>query len=97
MEVKAVTGSLRDRSVGLSHTQFKYARHQGSTFWLYVVEQASNPDGIRVLHIQDPATHARTFTFDHGCAASYRQGQADLDLTYMAYISSNCNFAPTRP
>jgi hypothetical protein len=69
VEVKAMTGSLRDRPVGLSHTQFEWARQHGSAFWLYVVEQASTPDVVRVLRIQDPAAHARTFTFDHGWAA----------------------------
>jgi hypothetical protein len=68
VEVKAMTGTLRDRPVGLSHTQFEWARQHGSAFWLYVVEQASTPDGARILRIQDPAANARTFTFDHGWA-----------------------------
>ncbi len=64
-EVKAMTGSLRDRPVGLSRTQFDYAREHGKAYWLYVVERAGETDACMV-RIQDPAGKARTFTFDHG-------------------------------
>ena len=64
-EVKAMTGSLRDRPVGLSHTQFDCAREHGEAFWLYVVERAGAKDA-RVVRIQNPAGKVRTFTFDHG-------------------------------
>ena len=64
-EVKAMTGSLTDRPVGLSRTQFDCARQHGDAYWLYVVEQAGTNDA-RIVRIQDPAGHARTFTFDHG-------------------------------
>jgi hypothetical protein len=63
-EVKAMTGSLHDRPVGLSHTQFKLAQKHGESFWLYVVEYARTDP--RIVRIQDPAGKARTFTFDHG-------------------------------
>lgn len=66
VEVKAMTGTLRDRPVGLSRTQFEWAHQHKAAFWIYVVELASTPDGIRILRIQDPVAHARTFTFDHG-------------------------------
>lgn len=64
-EVKAMSGSLKDRPVGLSHTQFKYAYDHGENYWLYVVEHAGNKRS-RIVKIQDPAGKARTFTFDHG-------------------------------
>ena len=64
-EVKAMTGGLRDRPVGLSHTQFDHARKRGEAYWLYVVEHVGS-DAARVVRIQDPAGMARTFTFDHG-------------------------------
>jgi len=64
-EVKAMTGSLHDRPVGLSHTQFDCAREHGQAYWLYVVERAGAKDA-RIVRIQDPAGKARTFTFDHG-------------------------------
>jgi hypothetical protein len=63
-EVKAMTGSLHNRPVGLSHTQFKHAQKHGESFWLYVVEHAGTDP--RIVRIQDPAGKARTFTFDHG-------------------------------
>lgn len=66
VEVKAMTGSLKDRPVGLSHTQFDCARKKGDAYWLYVVEHATDPVKARVLRIQNPAGQARTFTFDHG-------------------------------
>ena len=64
-EVKAMTGNLADRPVGLSHTQFEWAREHGEAYWLYVVECAGT-DEARLVRIQNPAGKARTFTFDHG-------------------------------
>ncbi|MBU1230268.1 MAG: DUF3883 domain-containing protein [Proteobacteria bacterium] len=66
VEVKSMTGTLEDRPVGLSHTQFDCAREKGAAFWLYVVEHATDPAKARVLRIQNPVGLARTFTFDRG-------------------------------
>ncbi|KAB7772878.1 hypothetical protein CEK69_06335 [Xanthomonas sp. LMG 12462] len=66
VEVKSMTGTLADRPVGLSHTQFDCAREKGESYWLYVVEHATDPTQARVLRIQNPVGNARTFTFDHG-------------------------------
>ncbi|MBO2694662.1 sacsin N-terminal ATP-binding-like domain-containing protein [Shewanella algae] len=66
VEVKAMTGTLEDRPVGLSHIQFNHAREKGDAYWLYVVEHATDPMHARVLRIQNPAAKAQTFTFDHG-------------------------------
>lgn len=73
VEVKAMTGSLHDRPVGLSYTQFECAQKRGEGYWLYVVEHAGG-ERARVVPIQDPAGKARTFTFDHGWL-----GVAELD------------------
>lgn len=54
VEVKSMTGSLADRPVGLSRTQFDCARERGSAYWLYVVEHATDPGQARILRIQDP-------------------------------------------
>jgi len=66
IEVKSMTGSLRDRPVGLSHTQFDCAREKGDAYWLYVVEHATDSAQARVLRIQNPVAHTKTFTFDRG-------------------------------
>ncbi|MFG0678638.1 sacsin N-terminal ATP-binding-like domain-containing protein [Delftia sp. WSY_7] len=66
VELKAMTGTIKDRPVGMSHVQFDFAREKGQAYWLYVVENATDPSRTRVLKIQNPAGHARTFTFDHG-------------------------------
>ena len=66
VEVKSMTGNLEDRPVGLSRTQFEYARERGAAYWLYIVEHATDPAKARVLRIQDPFGQARTFTFDRG-------------------------------
>jgi hypothetical protein len=65
VEVKAMTGSLQDRPVGMSHTQFEHAQKHGTACWLYVVEHAGT-DHARIVRIHDPAGKARTFTFDRG-------------------------------
>ena len=69
VEVKSMTGTLADRAVGLSRTQFDCARERGAAYWLYVVEHATDPQQTRILRIQDPVAHARTFTFDRGWIA----------------------------
>jgi hypothetical protein len=65
IEVKAMTGSLHDRPVGLSRTQFECAQEHVEAYWLYIVEHAGD-DGAGIVRIQDPAGKARTFTFDRG-------------------------------
>ncbi len=68
VEVKSMTGSLADRPVCLSRTQFECARERGAAYWLYIVEHAIDAEQARILRIQDPVAHARTFTFDRGWA-----------------------------
>ena len=65
VEVKAMTGGLQNRPVGLSHTQFECAREHREAYWLYVLEHGGD-DTARIIRIQDPAGKARTFTFDRG-------------------------------
>jgi hypothetical protein len=64
-EVKAMTEGLDRRPIGLSKTQFEWAREHGSAYWLYAVERAGT-ESARIVRIQDPAGKARTFTFDAG-------------------------------
>ena len=64
-EVKAMTGSLDDRPIGLSRPQFECACKHGANFWLYVVERAGD-ETARIIRINDPAGKARTFAFDRG-------------------------------
>ncbi len=66
VEVKSMTGSLKDRPVGMSRAQFDLALEKREAFWLYVVEHASEVEAARVVKIQDPAGRARTFTYDSG-------------------------------
>jgi len=67
-EVKAMTGTLEDRPVGLSRAQFEWAREHGDAYWLYVIEHAG-ADDAQAVRIQDPAGKAMTFTFDCGWRA----------------------------
>lgn len=67
-EVKAMTGSLDDRPIGLSRTQFTFAQAKGPNAWLYIVERAGSAEA-NLVRIQDSAGLARTFTFDHGWRA----------------------------
>ncbi len=67
-EVKAMTETLAHRSVGMSSTQFEFARKHGDAYWLYVVERAGT-NAANLVRIQDPAGKATTFTFDRGWRA----------------------------
>ena len=79
-EVKAMTGTLDDRDVGISSAQFKCARDHGDSYWLYVVERAGT-DAPNLVRIQDPAGKAKTFTFDRGwrAVATVLDGTLDRD------------------
>jgi len=55
IEVKSTSGPWDDMGVGLSRTQFDFARQNRETFWLYVVEYALDDQQARVLRIADPA------------------------------------------
>ena len=68
VEVKAMKGVFDDRPVTMTSTQFKLAQKYQYIYWLYVVENAGNPDQRRIIRIKNPAGKARTFTFDHGWA-----------------------------
>ena len=65
IEVKAMTGGLSNRPVGLSDSQFDCACEHGEAYWIYVVEHAGSTE-MNLARIQDPAGQARTFTFDRG-------------------------------
>ena len=64
-EVKAMTGTLDSRPVGLSRPQFECASKHGADYWLYVVERAGD-ENAWIVRIQNPAGKARTFSFDRG-------------------------------
>lgn len=66
VEVKSMKGTLNDRPVGLSSTQFEFAQKHRDAYWLYVVERAGDPTRSHIVRIKDPAGKAQTFTFDHG-------------------------------
>jgi hypothetical protein len=68
VKVKAMTGNLENRPVGLSSVQFSFAWQHGEQYWLYVVEYAGEAQKSRIVKIQDPAGRAGTFTFDSGWA-----------------------------
>jgi len=69
IEVKSVSGAWGDMGVGLTRTQFEFARQHRDTFWLYVVEYAVDDQRARVLRIADPAGRADEFRFDDGWSA----------------------------
>ena len=69
VEVKAMTGALIERPVGLSPAQFEFARRAQDQYWLYVVEEARRTGHSRIVKIQNPAGRAGSFTFDHGWTA----------------------------
>src|SRR5262249_22035403 len=64
VEVKGMSGYWKGREVVLTDTEFKCAGQHGKDYWLYVVENAANPDLRRLYRIQDPAGNARNFKFD---------------------------------
>lgn len=52
--LKTMTGSLRERPVGLSRRQFETARERGEDFWMPSLEHAAASEGGSIVRIQDP-------------------------------------------
>ena len=65
IEVKSMTGSLRNHPVGISSAQFKFALENSESFWIYIVEYASESKS-RIIRIRNPLKHVRTFSLDYG-------------------------------
>jgi len=66
IEVKGLGGEWGERGVTMSKTQFDFAREHKDQSWLYVVEFACDPRRQKLWRIQDPASTANKFGFDHG-------------------------------
>ena len=65
IEVKATGKSWGDRGVTLSEPQLRDARRFKEKYWLYVVENAGQPD-CKLFRIQDPASKIDNYVFDGG-------------------------------
>jgi hypothetical protein len=65
IEVKSRSGLWGDDGVGLTSTQFSKARELGEQYWLYVVENAAQPDA-QIYRIQNPAGKVEQFLYDAG-------------------------------
>ena len=64
IEVKADSYCWSDKGVGISHSQYEYARNHRAAFYLAVVENAlSNPE---IHYIKDPAGLITEYRFDCG-------------------------------
>ena len=66
IEVKGLSGEWGERGVTMSNVQFDHARSQKDRAWLYVVEFATDLRRQKLWRIQDPASKANKFGFDHG-------------------------------
>ena len=68
-EVKAMTGGLDGRPVGLSRAQFECASELGEAYWLYVVEKAGTSDAGSSASRTQPAKHAHSLSTKAGSAS----------------------------
>ena len=66
IEVKGLDGAWGINGVPLSPIQLQLAKEKGDSYWLYVVENARDPDRARIHMIQNPAGRISQFRFDHG-------------------------------
>ena len=63
IEVKSIDGEWGEKGVALSDTQFDFGRNKGNISWLYVVENALEPDA-RIYRIQKATGLVNKFIFD---------------------------------
>jgi hypothetical protein len=80
VEVKAMTGTLRDRPATMHRAQYAAAQEHGPAYWLYVVERAGTPSA-HIVRIQDPAGKTRTFLFDSGWESVAAEAPAQTTAT----------------
>jgi hypothetical protein len=66
IEVKGLASDWTERGVRLSSVQFAMAREHPEAFWIYVVENARDPDRQVVHAIANPFAKVTEYWFDHG-------------------------------
>jgi hypothetical protein len=69
IEVKSTDGQWDEMGVGLSSRQLDFAEKHPETFWLYVVEYATDDQRARIFGIPDAASRIEEYRFDSGWAA----------------------------
>ena len=77
IEVKGIMGEWNQTGVGLSRTQFSNAQNFGDRYWLYVVENVSNPDHVCIHPIRNPAMQVNSFMFDGNWREAATDERAD--------------------
>ena len=73
IEVKSTDGPWDEMGVGLSPRQLEFARKHPETFWLYVVEYATDETGAQVFGIPDVANKIEEYRLDRGWATVAEQ------------------------
>ncbi|WP_333884434.1 DUF3883 domain-containing protein [Sphingobium yanoikuyae] len=66
IEVKGLASDWTERGVRLSSVQFAMAREHPDAFWIYVVENARDPERQVVHAIANPFAKVTEYWFDHG-------------------------------
>ena len=66
IEVKGLQGPWTDRGVKLTRTQFATAQQHGDSYWLYVIECATDPAEQKVHAIRNPFGKVEEYFFDQG-------------------------------
>jgi hypothetical protein len=66
IEVKGIDGAWGINGVALSSIQFATAQDKGDQFWLYVVENARDPESARIHLVQNPLEKITHHRFDRG-------------------------------
>lgn len=69
IEVKGTGSEWNETGVGMSREQYNFARHmdpQEGEFWLFVVENARNPEIAKTWRIKNPPVQVDYYQFDHG-------------------------------
>lgn len=57
IKVRGLTGPWTARGIALTRAHLDKARQEGSSWWLYVVEHALDPQRVSILSIPNPATN----------------------------------------
>lgn len=73
IEVKSTDGPWDDMGVGLTPRQLQFSHDHPGTFWLYVVEYATDDQRARIFGISDVASKIEEYRFDDGWAAVAEQ------------------------
>lgn len=86
IEVKGLASSWNERGIKLTGVQYEMAREHPEQFWIYVVENARDPQAQKVHAIANPFSKVAEYWFDHGWSGTAEETSGSTELNLVAGV-----------